>query len=147
MNLEIKQLTPNYVRPLLDILSNNDSGKYFQPHPFTLDYISKLPFSKDMYCVVILDGKVIGYGMLRGWEEGYDIPMLGIYVDTPYRKNYGIGALLMSYMHAYARLKGCKQVKMKVHKTNTYVIEFHKKYSGYEFSDYNDELVLGIKNL
>ena len=88
-----------------------DPGNTFHPHPLTRDAARELCSSRnaDLRYVAIAAGQVMAYGLLRGWDEGYDVPSLGIAVDPDFRAR-GIGRLLMEFLHEAARLRRGDQV-------------------------------------
>jgi ribosomal protein S18 acetylase RimI-like enzyme len=47
---------------------------------------------------VLQGSRIVGYGMLRGWDEGYSVPSLGILVRAE-ACGQGIGKLLMEHLH------------------------------------------------
>ena len=51
-----------------------DPGNTFHPHPLTGEAARELCGSTgaDLRYVVIAAGQVIAYGLLRGWDDGYD---------------------------------------------------------------------------
>ncbi len=57
---------------LFNTLRSNSDESFFHPHMLTsheADVLSRYE-GEDLYFVAINDGRVIGYGMLRGWAEG-----------------------------------------------------------------------------
>lgn len=93
----------------------DDAGNTFHPHPLTRDAAREACRSKgaDVRYVATISGQVVAYGLLRGWDEGYDVPSLGIAVDPSFRSR-GIGHVLMELLHAVARLRGAKRVRLRV---------------------------------
>ncbi len=76
--------------------------------------------------------EVLGYGMLRGWDDGWKIPSLGIALDPRIRGN-GTGEMLMHFLHAAARRRGATKVRLKVYPDNRTAIALYKKL-GYVFA-------------
>lgn len=87
-------------------------------------------------------GPVVAYGMLRGWEEGFEVPSLGIAVDRQWR-GLGLGRRLMSHLHAVAAERGASTVRLKVDRTNTAAIALYRSF-GYEFQPHSPEEWLGL---
>jgi [ribosomal protein S18]-alanine N-acetyltransferase len=69
--------------------------------------------------------------MLRGWDEGYDVPSLGIAVH-PESRGQGLGELLMHFLHCAARRKGAREIMLKVYKENTAAYQLYLRL-GYRF--------------
>ena len=80
--------------------------------------------------------KVIGYGMLRGWDEGYEVPFLGVAI-SPRKRGKGAGKLLIRFLHDVARNKKAQIIRLKVYKNNEVAIKMYKSL-GYKFDDWND---------
>ena len=89
----------------------------------------------------------IGYGLLRGWNEGYEIPSLGVAVH-PSMRGTGLGRLIMDFLEAMARMRGASSIRLRVRKDNAIA---HGMYArrGYRLTpDVRDaSLIVGIKSL
>jgi ribosomal protein S18 acetylase RimI-like enzyme len=70
-----------------------------------------------VYFAAVLDGHLAGYGMLRGWDEGYAIPSFGVAVGIRFRGT-GIGRGLLRYAISRARRRGAASMILKVHPEN-----------------------------
>lgn len=118
-------------------------GNYFHPHPLTAEEAPRRATyrGRDFYCVLLRGGQVIGYGMLRGWDEGYEVPSLGIVVD-PAAQGQGHGRRLMELLHATARARGAKRIRLKVHPDNTRALALYRSL-GYEFSGQEQGQLVG----
>lgn len=119
----------------LEYMLNKDRTKYFEPHPFTLDYLIGISINsvKDIYVILFIDGVVAGYGMLRGMDSGYTVPSLGIIVFNPFR-GLGIGKEFMDYLHSIAELNGYTDVMLKVNKDNWIAKKLYESL-GYIFTE------------
>jgi ribosomal protein S18 acetylase RimI-like enzyme len=129
------------------ILSDAEELDLFHPHPFTSQQASVIAncSGKDFYVLMMLEDSVVGYGMLRGWDEGYDIPSLGITIHPKFR-GLGIGNLMMQYLHVVARLKGCQKIRLRVKKGNTRARRLYEKF-GYQFTEDSTEYSIGLVQL
>ena len=101
--------------------------------------------NKDIYTGILYNDKIIAYGLLRGFNEGYDIPSLGAAIDKDFLKR-GIFYMYMKYLHCYARVLGAKKMRLTVYKENKIA---HKVYEnmGYEFEELNKKELIGFKNI
>ncbi len=129
------------------LYKNRNDINFFNPHKFNLISLFKilLKNKKDIYILQFYNKKLIGYGMLRGWDEGYIIPSLGIIIDKEYRnKNYS--NLLMEYLHDIVINKGYDEIRLKVNKDNKKAINLYKKF-GYDLMNYNEKYYIGYKLL
>ena len=70
-----------------DIVANKDDV-YFHPHPLTYKTAKSIATyeGNDLYLLQIKDNKIAGYAMLRGWDDGYSIPSLGIVIHPNFRR-------------------------------------------------------------
>lgn len=136
-SVNIVKLDHSNLRELMDFLNRNSGLKleHFFPHPFNIDYLIYLLLNrtKDYYCMIMINQTVVAYGMLRGWEEGYDVPSLGVAVDSNYRGK-GLGRLMCEYLKTVAELKGSKKIRLRVHKDNNKAKTLYLSL-GYVFSD------------
>ena len=93
-----------------DIVQAGDD-KMFSPHPFTPDYAQLLCNNwrtrKDLYIISLSGPEIFSYGMLRGWDEGFEIPSLGIYIPKMHRGK-GLGRKFMRFLHYVADARGAK---------------------------------------
>lgn len=130
-------------RDLLAEVEMKSEKKYFHPHPLTDAEAKRLcEYEGDDEYYLMIDGDLaLAYGMLRGWDEGYDIPSLGIYVREGYRI-FGLGKLLMEFLHLAAKLRGATKIRIKVHKENQIARKLFLKI-GYEFSEEEKEFSTG----
>ena len=106
---------------LLAGLAADPESVHFHPHPLTRAEAKRIAegvgIQKDCYFAAFLDGHMVGYGMLRGWDEGYAVPSFGVAVDADYRRA-GLGRRLLRYAISIARLRGARSMILKVHPSN-----------------------------
>jgi ribosomal protein S18 acetylase RimI-like enzyme len=122
-------------------------GLQFHPHPLTRTEAQRIAqlSGDDVYLVVIEGEKVVAYGILRGWDEGYAVPSLGIAVD-PTRRGMGLGRQLMNALHAAAREHGAEQARLKVYPDNETALELYRSL-GYRFGREEDGQLVGVLDL
>jgi len=146
--LEIKHLSYEHIDGLISLYENNKKEfEHFTPHLFTRDEITRVIDSSisDLYYVVVFNKTVIGYGMLRGMDEGYNVPSLGIGVDKAVYGT-GVSTTLMDFLESTSRLSGYKKMRLRVFKENLRAYNFYIKL-GYKYEPYDDKSVLGFKEL
>ena len=135
MALEIRVLSREWVEPLGQFFSiiRGAVEHYFHPHPLTEEFAGRTAqhTGKDLYYVLVDGREVLAYGMLRGWDEGYDIPSLGIVVH-PDSRGKGLGELLMHFLHDAARRQGARELMLRVCRENVAAYELYVKL-GYRF--------------
>ena len=146
------QLTYDVIEKLKDSIesffeNNENDYNFFHPHKFSYDGILRELKSKEKdYFVFLMDNdNILGYGMLRGWNEGFEIPSLGIIIDNNHRGKK-LSIKLMEHLHEIAYKKGCKKIRLGVYSENKKAISLYNKI-GYTFSKLNEHSLLGIKEL
>ena len=146
--MEIRHFTDKDIDGLIKLQEDNKGEfKYFTPHP--VDRVTLLSIIKtaklDLYYVVVYEGNVIGYGILRGMDEGYKVPSLGIGIDKKFYGT-GVGSLLMNFLETTARIRGYKKMRLRVYNENKRAFPFYLKL-GYKYEPYDEHSVLGFKEL
>jgi ribosomal protein S18 acetylase RimI-like enzyme len=149
-HLEIRIVNKAMDAPLKDFfveLATGGDEIFFHPHPFTPEEAIKRANydGKDLYYVLVSTGEILGYGMLRGWDEGYEIPSLGIAIRSSYRGK-GLGILLMHFLHAAAKMRGASRIRLKVNAENSNAIRLYEKF-GYKFIDEENGELIGLVDI
>lgn len=132
---------------LFNKIDGDITASNFHPHPFTelhAIHIAKA-ISCDMYLGLFIQEELIGYGMLRGWDAGYEVPTLGIYIMPEYR-GCGYSSYFMLEMHRYAKNMGAQQIMLKVYPDNLAALMLYKRL-GYSFDKMEDGQIIGRLNL
>lgn len=123
-------------------VADDPKSSHFHPHPFTVLEAKRICnyVGNDKYVGLQCDGDFFGYGMLRGWDEGFLVPSLGIYISPEF---HGTGAarLLMQHLHLIARLSGATQVRLKVYRENGSAYRLYESL-GYIFTDSDESAQL-----
>ena len=72
---------------VFDEIVTGEDNKLFHPHPFTKEFAAHLSSysGRDYYALAFCAKDVVGYAMLRGWDEGYAVPTVGLYICRKYR--------------------------------------------------------------
>jgi ribosomal protein S18 acetylase RimI-like enzyme len=112
-----------YVGPdtLADLFAAIDST-HFHPHPLTAAEARRIQAhtGRDLY---VATG--FAYGMLRGWDEGYAVPSLGVAVRRD-AYGQGHGRAMMAWLHELAREHGATEVRLRVHPDNVRAIRLYE---------------------
>jgi ribosomal-protein-alanine N-acetyltransferase len=148
--LEFRRLAPQYVKLLADFfyaLRSSGAEKFFHPHPLTRhEAVMKCKYEgKDLYYILVGGVTILGYGMLRGWDEGYQIPSLGIAIHPDFRDR-GFARVLMHNLHAAALWRGAMTIRLKVHRGNTAAKRLYESL-GYNFGVTTSDELLGLCEL
>lgn len=110
------------------------SDPFFQPHPFTAAAARGIATrrGRDIYAILIANDQPVGYGILRGWDEGYEVPSLGVAVRNE-AQGQGFGRLTMIHLHAEAARRGARLVRLRVHPDNLRARRLYKSL-GYSYA-------------
>jgi RimJ/RimL family protein N-acetyltransferase len=121
-DISIRLLEPADARALGELFERNATPRviaHFHPFPLTLDTARKLALeeTEDLYYVAFVRQELTGFMMLRGWEEGYDVPSFGFLVDSA-AQGRGLGKRLAAIAIEEARGRGAKRVRATVYASN-----------------------------
>jgi [ribosomal protein S18]-alanine N-acetyltransferase len=151
-SMELVRLAPRWqagLKLFLEELRECGDETFFSPHSADDISIQKVAGlnGKDLYYLLVVEEKVLGYGLLRGWDEGFSIPSLGVAIH-PAVRGAGLGKLFMNFLHVLAFQRGANKVRLRVHKNNSKAINLYKSL-GYVFeNDANQaDYLIGFKNL
>ena len=119
---------------------------YFHPHPLTPEHARRLaeeaPARRDRYFLARWRGSVVGYSMLRGWDEGFAVPSFGCCVH-PELRDAGIGKALIAAAIAEARRLGAARLRLTVHRANSRAVALYERF-GFELRPKNAEELVGL---
>lgn len=126
-----------------------DSNNFFSPHGCDFDSLNKIVENvrDDVYLLGMYRRKVLVYGMLRGLDEGFPIPSLGIAV-SPEMQGFGLGRAMMMWLHVSAQVRGANKVRLRVASGNKIALRLYESLQ-YEFSEDLDAsgYLIGYKDL
>lgn len=146
--IRLQQCHENRLKVFFNKINNPYYLRYFSPHPFSDEHAKTICEyqGRDLYYSVLLNGQeIIGYCMLRGFDEGYEVPSIGLCILKKYQR-MGLGTLLIDFMETLCRLNNCNKVMLKVTKSNKSGLIFYKK-NGYVLNEFDKEFLIGVKNL
>lgn len=148
--IKYRKVTPQWVKKLTQFfqeikIKNEDS--YFHPHPLNIKEAEKIASyqDQDLYFLQIKANEITGYGMLRGWDQGFSVPSLGIAIHPSYRMQ-GLAKKFMAFMHQRAKDKGAKKIRLTVYTDNIAAIRLYRSI-GYTFGEEKDHKVTGFCEL
>lgn len=72
---------------------------------------------QDVFMGLFWREQVVGFFMLRGWNEGYDVPAFGILIDEQYR-GYGLEMAALDTAKVICRLRNVSRLMIKMHPDN-----------------------------
>lgn len=129
-------LCPRDTHQLIDfckslVLRNEDL--FFHPHLFdvqTLTQICSNP-GRDYFCGMFRGTRLVAYGMLRGWNEGFENPSLGLAIH-PLNRGQGWAPRMLEHLHAYALSREVRMIRLTVYRKNSRAMQLFEK-AGYRF--------------
>lgn len=100
-------------------LASRDEQAFFHPHPFSPKEITRICSQpgQDYFCGAFLGSAMVAYGMLRGWNEGFQHPSLGLAV-RPDQRGRGWGRLMLGHLHGFARARQVSRIRLTVYRHN-----------------------------
>ena len=107
---------------LATFLERNDVAAVsstFDPFPMTRRTAEELllPTSGDRFYGAFSSENLIAFSMLRGWDQGYEIPSFGIVVDSAAQRR-GLGRRFTEWTVEQARSLECPAVRLSVYADN-----------------------------
>ena len=127
----IRELEAMDDRALAAFFSENDTPAIITTfHPFPLDAsnahrICALP-RKDRYFASFENNAILGFAMLRGWDEGFSTPSFGILVHHKHHGR-GIGKALTDHALALAREMNAPRIRLTVHRDNARAVRLYER--------------------
>ena len=129
-NLEIREIGATEGDELFKLLTSDDKSysKYFIPFPFELEVIKNILREKkqDKFFGIFEESKLIGFYMLRGFDEGFNVPSYGVWISKSY-SNKGLSTLTLYHAFAFCRLNNISKLMLKVHPQNTVAKNIYEK--------------------
>ncbi len=148
--LEVRRVTSELAPALASFFAALRAGgdeRLFHPHPLTAEHAVEIGDfdGGDLYYVLFDGSAVLGYGLLRGWDEGYEVPSLGIAIH-PEARGRGLAAPFMHFLHAAAALRGAPRVRLKVYRSNERARALYERL-GYAFAPADGDELVGFRDL
>ncbi len=121
-NVELKELQSNQASNLsaLILSASRAYTKYFTPFSLKEDSIKKIinEAIKDKYFGIFVVDHLVGFYMLRGFDEGYEIPSYGVWISEKY-SGLGLSKLTLQHAISFCKTNSIKKIMLKVHPENT----------------------------
>lgn len=105
----------------------------FHPHGFdaeTARRICEAP-GRDVFLGGFQAGGLAAYGLLRGWQEGFAVPRIGL-ATHPDHRGQGWGAAMIDALHRVAAERGASRTELKVDAGNAAALHLYRA-KGYRF--------------
>jgi len=116
-SIVFRELRENDITGLLELLTelDDESKRFFHPHPFDIKTLMDNCKSKDHYFVMNKNDLIIGYSFLRLF--GYKTPSYGCCIRKGY-ENKGYGNILTELTVKKAKELGYSKIILKTYKEN-----------------------------
>ena len=121
-SLDYDQLTRFFERNDIETIT-----RYFHPFPLSAESAAMICLRehRDVYCLASAADEIVGFYMLRGWEEGFSIPSFGVFVDHAWHAR-GLGRFLTEAALDTARARGSESVRLTVHAANAAAMKLYQ---------------------
>lgn len=120
-DLVIRPLRVEDARALSELLraGRPEYARFFYAFSFDADDVARMlaGCGEDVYMGLLWGGELAGFFMLRGWDEGYEVPSLGAFIAEKYRGR-GLMQLTVELTKVICRLRGAARVMYKSHPDN-----------------------------
>lgn len=120
-DLVIRPLGVEDARAVSELLQAQrpEYARFFYAFSFDADDIARMLAGrgKDVYMGLLLQDELAGFFMLRGWNEGYEVPALGAFIAEKYRGR-GLMRLTVELTKVICKLRGASRVMYKSHPDN-----------------------------
>ena len=145
-SLEIRELTTDHASIFSKRLSeeSEDYLRHFIPFAeYSESYLKKILSEKklDKYFGIFLGEDLIGFYMLRGLDQGYEIPSYGVWISSKYA-NQGLSTLTLFHAFSFCKIHKIKALMLKVHPDNLTAKNLYEKH-GFKQTGFDER----IKNL
>jgi len=127
----IKILPVSDAEKLCSLLSASykNYSKHFIPFSFDLNTIKEIldKLIDDKFFGVYVNEKLVGFYMLRGFDEGYEIPSYGVWISKEY-SGLGLSKLTLQHAITFCKANKIKKIMLKVHPENTIAKNIYEKF-------------------
>jgi RimJ/RimL family protein N-acetyltransferase len=131
ISLEIKRITSNQSDELSYLLSGSEKeySYYFIPFSFDSETIRKVlsKVIKDQFYGIYIENELIGFYMLRGFDEGYEVPSYGVWISEKY-SNKGLSTFTLNHAITFCKMNSIKKLMLKVHPDNIRAKHIYEKH-------------------
>ena len=136
ITFEIKPLDSNDSGLLSSMLNSLPANytKYFIPFSFDKKSIENILANAvlDKYWGFFIKNELVGFFMLRGFDNGYEIPSYGVLISDRFC-NKGLSKLSLQYSVSWCQLAGIKRIMLKVHPENEVAKSIYENF-GFTYS-------------
>lgn len=120
-NFAIRQLSINDAGMVSAMLRAQppEYARFFYAFDFSEDQIADIlaRSQRDVYSGIYWRGELVGIFMLRGWDEGYDVPSFGVFIAEKYRGG-AFMRISLDVAKLICRLSGARRLMATIHPEN-----------------------------
>jgi ribosomal-protein-alanine N-acetyltransferase len=132
--LRFESIEPGHADRLAELFERNRIprvAELFDPFPLTAAEARRIALAprRDAFYVATRGERLVGFSMLRGFDEGYAVPSFGVFVDHQ-SHGQGIGRELTAWTIEQARRRACPAVRLTVYGSN---LAAHRLYESLGF--------------
>lgn len=125
------EIGPAHTAALVRFFARNDIAEvvgHFDPFPLSEETARRIADAtgKDRYYGAFLGDRIVAFSMLRGWDEGFEVPSFGIAVDRDLHGS-GIGGRMTEWTIEQARALGAPRVRLSVYGSNRIAHELYRR--------------------
>jgi ribosomal-protein-alanine N-acetyltransferase len=147
---ELAGLDRHKLAAFFEILARDaETVRFFHPHPLTQAYAELLCAGVgrrlDRYFLARRTDQIVGYSILRGWDEGYTVPSFGVGIH-PRARGTGLGQILFQHAINESRRAGAPALRLTVNKANLRAVHIYRKF-GMAFQEKNADEWIGMLEL
>lgn len=128
-SVEIKILKVEHISDLIKKLSNEQPEylKYFTAFEFSSEKFNTLlkKAVNDKFYGIFVGDEIAGFYMLRGFDEGYEIPSYGVIILSNFA-NKGLSKLTLFHAFTLCRINNIKKLMLKVRPENIYAKKLYE---------------------
>ena len=140
-SIEIKELRPEHISELIKKLSENSAEylKLFTAFELTPDTFNSILSKavRDKYFGIFFGETIIGFYMLRGFDQGYEVPSYGVVISSDF-SNKGLSRLTLYHAFSVCKLNGIKKIMLKVRPENIFAKKLYESV-GFERTGFDEK--------
>jgi len=140
-SIEIRELKVDHIPHLVQRLLEESTEylQHFTPFDFSEQEFQIILTSaiNDKYFGIFCDDELIGFYMLRGFDEGYEIPSYGVVILSKF-SNLGISKLTLYHAFSLCKINKIKRLMLKVHPENKYAKKLYES-MGFEKTGFDKQ--------
>ena len=146
----IKKIRIDSAAELTELLQSqpSDYSKYFIPFEYNFNTVKNIldKNKKDIFFGLFLNDKIIGFYMLRGFDEGFEVPSYGVWIS---KKFSGLGLAKLTLQHAisFCKINEIDELMLKVHPQNKVAKKIYENFCFKKagIDDKNNNIIYKLK--